>query len=493
MDGISYFHEPDRQTVVLNHKLGELTRIDAPDGLIGIPLLSKDRRNLYYCTADALRVLNIETGISRILKETAYPVQSLTGLLLADSVLQLSVADSNGSRQTLFLSAENGQLLHAREGNISLKTSGDNFFLHTPNTGLTAVLFGRAEKDTYILKPEHYGGSCFYLADSGSAVNMYTSHDNTVIDAYDLQTGTRYAWLTVPGRQSVRCMEQTPDGAIWFTAEKDLSLYRWQPPATSIRDDVIYTEPYHTQAEPDHNGLSACSQYAHTLSEKHGIQISVYKDAVALQPENYQLAYEYQPTVLQYELERIDRHLSRFPEGFLETLSEKFTSLTISLVRSIVGSPESGNPENVAGIHFFHDFNAHIVLSTQHDTEHALYHALSHLMETVVLTESTAYDRWENLNPDTFRYDNDYSANRDRDGSLWLKPENEFFIDVYSMSYAKEDRARLFEYAMTPGHEELFRSPNLQAKLRQLCTGIREGFGLKTVREPLPWEQYLLP
>ena len=73
------------------------------------------------------------------------------------------------------------------------------------------------------------------------------------------------------------------------------------------------------------------------------------------------------------------------------------------------------------------------------------------------------------------------------------KPGKEYFIDTYSMSYPKEDRARLFEYAMTAGHEDLFSSPNLQRKLQQLCTGIREGFGLKNHEDPLPWEQYLQP
>ena len=112
-------------------------------------------------------------------------------------------------------------------------------------------------------------------------------------------------------------------------------------------------------------------------------------------------------------------------------------------------------------------------------------------METEVLTESVAYDRWDSLNPDDFAYDNDYIANRARDGSSWMKPGKEYFIDTYSMSYAKEDRARLFEYAMTAGHEALFSSPNLQRKLQQLCTGIREGFGLNNYEGPLPWEQYL--
>ena len=136
-------------------------------------------------------------------------------------------------------------------------------------------------------------------------------------------------------------------------------------------------------------------------------------------------------------------------------------------------------------------FDAYIVLSTNHDTEYALYHELSHLMETVVLTESTAYDRWNHLNPENFRYDNDYAANRNREDDQWLQPGTGYFIDTYAMSYPKEDRARLFEYAMTSGHEELFQSVNLQRKLRQMCLGIREAFGLEKSADIFLWEQYL--
>ena len=59
------------------------------------------------------------------------------------------------------------------------------------------------------------------------------------------------------------------------------------------------------------------------------------------------------------------------------------------------------------------------------------------------------------------------------------------------MSFPKEDRARILEYAMTPGHEALFQATQMQAKLSQLCQGIREAYGLKKAEETFLWEQYL--
>ena len=112
-------------------------------------------------------------------------------------------------------------------------------------------------------------------------------------------------------------------------------------------------------------------------------------------------------------------------------------------------------------------------------------------METHILGNSIALDQWAKLNPVDFAYDYDYLANAQRDGSEFLQPDTRSFVDTYSMSYPKEDRARIFEYAMTAGNASLFAASPLQYKLKMLCQGIREAFGLKKSPENFPWEQYL--
>ena len=125
--------------------------------------------------------------------------------------------------------------------------------------------------------------------------------------------------------------------------------------------------------------------------------------------------------------------------------------------------------------------------------ERALYHELYHVMETRLLTDSTAFDRWDALNPKGFTYDLDYTANRSRQAEQYLQPTNRSFVDTYSMSYPKEDRARIMETAMCDGNEELFRSSTMQGKLRCLSQAIREAYGLKKSTETFRWEQYLKP
>ena len=88
-------------------------------------------------------------------------------------------------------------------------------------------------------------------------------------------------------------------------------------------------------------------------------------------------------------------------------------------------------------------YTACIALTASANTEYALYHELCHLIDTVVLTESGAYDRWDELNPDGFSYDYDYIANASRDSSAYLQDSRRYFIDNYSMSYPKIGRAHV--------------------------------------------------
>lgn len=69
----------NRQTVVLDASLREITHIPAPEDLEGTPLLSRDRETLYYCTKAGIRAWNLETGIRRVTRRPDSAQQSVTG------------------------------------------------------------------------------------------------------------------------------------------------------------------------------------------------------------------------------------------------------------------------------------------------------------------------------------------------------------------------------------------------------------------------------
>ena len=121
---LTYFDPVNRQTVVLDEKLSTVGTIAAPEDLVGSPILSSDRNTLYYCTAQGIRAWDLESGIRRMLKEVSYPQQMLSGLHCDDQVIQCTIQDENETT-TLFVSADDGELLAQQEGTVAMKTLAD--------------------------------------------------------------------------------------------------------------------------------------------------------------------------------------------------------------------------------------------------------------------------------------------------------------------------------------------------------------------------------
>lgn len=247
-----------------------------------------------------------------------------------------------------------------------------------------------------------------------------------------------------------------------------------------------HTFPYRPADEPDTVALSGCREYARAIGEKYGITVRIWEDAAAVQPWDYQFAPEHLTPVLRRELENLDNCLSQYPEAILRKTAEHFSGLTFCLVREISGVQESGSLSTATGIQFFRDGGAYVVISAGKYAQQAIYHELYHAMESLILTESTALDQWDNLNPAGFSY-----GVSSQDNDVYLRGQTRAFVDNYSMTYPKEDRARIFEYAMLPETKDLFRSEYMQRKLNAVCTAIRDTYGLKRSPEILPWEQHL--
>ena len=492
--GFSFFDEAARQTLVLDNSLREVSRIDAPEGLEGTPLLSYDRQTLYYCTADSIRALELDTGISRCLKEISGSSQSVTGLLCNDTVLECVIFDGE-LRQTLFLSVETGQILYDTYEALTVETAGDQYFAKFNDGPVMTYLYGNQSQRPMVLNSEITEPYCFFLPDDNAAVTVRSQDLNIVLDYYDLDTGLRAASVTLDTDTFPWAFQSHGDGEVIFlNYDQDYNcqaLYIWDTAKSPVEDFTFYATTYHTREEPDLEGLAECEAYAQAIGEKYGIEVLIYKEAAAVEPYDYDLEYEHLVGVLNRELGLLEEHLANYPEGFLPKLASRFNGLKICIVRSLTGTAESGSLDSADGIQFLDNYNAYIALAAASNTEYALYHEMCHLIDTMVISESGAYDRWDQLNPKGFEYDYDYISNQYRDGSAYLGESNRSFIDTYSMSFPKEDRARIMEYAMTEGNAFYFQSTTMQSKLKLLCEGIREAFGLRKSPETFLWEQYL--
>ena len=129
------------------------------------------------------------------------------------------------------------------------------------------------------------------------------------------------------------------------------------------------------------------------------------------------------------------------------------------------------------------------MITMDEELEQSFFHAMMQVIETRVLSVCTAYYDWDKLNPPDFQYDNDYITNLKRDEPLLISGDSRVFIDYFSMSFSREDRARIFSYACLPGNAGVFAPEIMRQKLEVLCDGIRQAFALP--EGAYLWEQYL--
>ena len=495
--GLSYYDPIQKQTVVLDTSLKEISHIAAPEDLTGTPVLSADKDTLYYCTANTVRAWDLDTGIRRVVKEMAFSCQSVTGLHLNDTVLQCQVSDDTADRIQL-ISAETGRLLWEGDA-LTMSSSGDSYYISFP-TGITqALLFGQGDAEPQALTPADITASCVFLEQQHAAVTVSVVSDREIrLDCYDLESGCRRCALPIDTEYSPLAIQDTAEGwvyvLIYDAAYGCETVYRWNTvaPGLALNENNVYTGAYYTAAEPDYHGLVRCQSKSAQLGSRYGVEILLWDDTAQVQPWDYDFEAEYLVPVLERELALLETRLSNYPDGFLEATASNFSSLKICLVRKITGSAESGSLDSADGIQYFDGTDAYIALAIGDTAEKALYHELYHVMETQIFNESIALDQWDKLNPVGFAYDYDYIANTQRDGSAYLAADTRSFVDTYSMSFPKEDRARIMEYAMTAGNEALFAASPLQYKLKTLCQGIREAYGLEKSSETFLWEQYLV-
>ncbi len=489
-EGISFFDPQRQETILLDRQLQEIRCIAVPSEISGTPILSPNTKILYYCTQWNIIAWDLESGIRRTVKELSFDAQALTALHMDGQILECSIQD-DGLTSKLLLSSSNGLEIRALPEEAVLSTKGAHYFAALTSGYQTLLVFGDADASAELLLPDQNWEEQFYLPEDHAAVTVSTCQDGTQLDYYELNTGILRSSLVLDTSHPPRSMVNSKGHSVYILAydqEADCDiLYRWDvlrqiPDPTNV---TSYKTDYRNADNPDVDALEKCRQSAAAIGKKYGITVCIWEDATAIQPWDYQFTPEHLASVLEKELKLLDARLARYPEGFLEQTASHFTGLTICLVRQIQGTGDGQSLTSATGIQFFNENEAYVVITTGKHSEQALYHELYHVMETHILTESTALDTWEALNPSGFVYGGDET-------DIYLQGQTRAFVDRYSMRYAKEDRARVLENAMLQNKKEIFQSEYMQRKLTALCTGIREAYKLKKDPQILPWEQYLV-
>lgn len=490
--GLSYYNEEGHTLVFLDDALMESARITLPEEMNALPVLTDDGQLVYYYDGEALRCLELRSGISRLLKESRYTKQQVHKLHFDDMVLECRVSDGI-TEKTLFISTENGETLFETQTPVELQSQGQKYFARWREGEQELLLFGTRGQTIQRLAPEAEG-TYLPLFDSGLLLTYETDSTGMDLICYDLEQGNQLSRLRLAGIGAPMGII-TGEGKIWFLAEDlltgEAALYCLDPQVSRQTLESSFLSPYYTAESPDREGLERCKQQAQALSQTYGVRIELWEDALSPLPEEYEVTAEYLVSAYERYLPMLEKALSAFPKAVYQKLGRKSQNgkLTISLVREIYSTNELGSLTLEEGAHFWSGSSSYLVLMMNDQLERSFYHELFHAMDSYILTETKAYDDWRKLNPTGFSYDYSYITNEYRDPQNYLDPESRAFIDLYSMSYPKEDRARIMEYAMMEGNGDYFTSKTMSRKLETLCKGIRKAFNLGD--GDYLWEQYL--
>ena len=487
-DGVWVFRQ--EQVVILDSDFQELQTISLPDPVVGIPGLSADSRYLYYLSTGCLKVLDCSTGLSSLLRDNmAFTDGSVSAL--EGGLLLLHLTQEDGSGRSLLVSDQDGSTQYADYAPLDAARSsaGLQLVVQDSNSQLALLL-----TDTGISQLQLHQGEtvCCFLRDF--AVTAAEETEGMTVRLYSFSSGLLLSEVAMDGIDAVGNGCFSSDGSLYITARDAASglwwVLRWNYDAFPPESQDSCLTPYVLSA--DAPGRKKCQALADALEGRYGLRILLFDEAAATAPWDYAFTAAYRMDETQWALENLQDALAAFPDGFLVDLIQGWDDLTICLVAAIDGTAESGSLDSAEGLQFqsgSHDYIA-LAPSTPESLRYTLFHEFSHLIDTRVLTKCSAYDNWNDLNPQNFAYTLDYNADVGIFTNL-LTGENRAFIDAYSMTFPAEDRARIFECASNPGNADLFTTPVLQMKLQRICTAIRQAFGLTEDSRTFVWEQYL--
>lgn len=470
---LAFYTNDGREVVILNEQFEMVSRIQVPQLLVGNPVICLESDEIFYCYGSEIRAIDMKSGVSRLVRSHNVISQALTGTYFQDSVIGCHIADSDNEERTIYFYGQTGEVIHTDTSAGELLSDGMNYFALRGEGEDRQILFGFGESDTMTLHPADE--DVFHMLDMQGAVSYHADTKGLRVSFYDLNEGLRTAEVTLPGVGEPTAA--VTDGSyIWILA--DQILYRWDISKSKIADETVYTGPLYTAENPDEEGLSVCRARADQMGVSHGIQIHIWKDAATKSDKNT-FTQEFRVNAIERTLNALEPVLERFPEGFLETTGDIHVHL--------VGSIDNGRD----AAQYWQNGDCHIVL-TDKNVEQSFLWGLGWGLDARLIGNSRDLDNWEDLNPKSFAYTYDYETNAARENADdYLDPDSRCFVDQESMSFPTEDRARIFVYAMAEDAEEYFTSDRMQKKLRRICLGIREAYGLDESTEVFPWEQYL--
>lgn len=469
----AYYAPGSREVVILNTRLEEVERLQMPELFLENPVCCLSRNEIFYCFGMDIHAMDIQTGISRLVRSHNVKSQELIGSFFDDTILGCRIVDSQDAERILYLSTETGQVLGTDETMGELTTAGDLYFAQFHDGTMAQSLFGTADDEIMSLNVS--GGTLLPVLERSGVIGCTVQGDDLKLEFYDLESGKCTSRVQLPNEQSI-VASAVYDDCLWLLCYQN--LYRWDLSASAVSDSTVYTSPLFTEDAPDTEGLTLCRERADGLLEQHGLNLLLW-DAVPQQAGGYSIVQEYQVSKINAALDTMESICKDLPEGFLTGLGK----LQFSLVNSL------DNGETAAV--YWSGGQCNVIVSCE-AVERGFLWGLGYCLDSKLLGNSRQLDTWDSLNPKGFKYTYDYAENAQRDDAEdYLEGSGKAFVDLTSMSFPTEDRARIFAAAMLADNGNTFSTERMQNKLLRLCESIRSAYSLEDSTQVFPWEQYL--
>lgn len=477
---IAVYQYETREVVLLNPQLQEMNRIALPEDMEGEPAISLATNEIFYCANGEIRALNLENNVPRLVKVLTAGKHTLNGCYFDGRLICHEAADEEGRITSSYLSAQSGETLYVGGDIGSMDTYEDRYLVcrvDNPSNYfvMSEMIMGTLEgepKRLDVPEADYYEEA---LAMNG-VISCSVSETGVELSFHDLSLGQTTAKLTLEGYKlptEIVADQQFVWMLLWEGDQ--LILCRWDVKQSAVAEPVAVTGPFYTAEAPDLQGLEECRKTADQMDSDYGVRIRIWQEAVK-QTDGYTVVPEHQPAILNHMLTMLEPILQQFPQDFLRK-TVRTGWIRICLVRSIAGDQE--------WVQFWEEGDCYILISSQADPYQAFLEAVWYAIDARVIGNSRDYDTWDQLNPEGFTY-----GLSEYDPAI-LEGENSAFMNERSLESPNEDRRQLFIAAMTGYDEEQFASELLQNKLRRLCEGIREAYGLERKEEIFLWEQYL--
>lgn len=232
------------------------------------------------------------------------------------------------------------------------------------------------------------------------------------------------------------------------------------------------------------------------LSQRFGVEILIGEQC-ALSYTTYLTEPLTDPQLVSNALYVLEDALSQYPDGFISQLRHNtYEMIRIELVSDLVlRDAEMNKPTNAAGFAQPVGNRYLVVLEANDLYPETVYHEMAHIIsarlewDSLIREDAIFSDEdWMALQPEGFQYAMVYSNLPDE---YVAYVSAGYFINMYSMSFATEDRSELMSEAMALKHWLFEPGTGRREKLQFYADCIRDCFDTTDWPETTRWERVL--